>query len=43
MKSLFGTLVIFLLFGVFARRFNGWVRLLLIVVIAAMVAYVSLT
>jgi hypothetical protein len=42
-KSLFGILVIFLLLGVFARKFNGWVRLLLILVIAGLVMYDSLT
>ncbi len=43
MKSIFGLLMIFLLLGIFAPKFKGWVRFLLIAAIAGMVMYISLT
>jgi len=43
MKTIFGLLVFFLLLGIFAPKYNGWVRLLLFVAVGAMIVYFSLT
>jgi len=43
MKSIFGLLVFFLLLGIFARKNNGWVQLLLFIAVGGMVAYFALT
>jgi 1,4-dihydroxy-2-naphthoate octaprenyltransferase len=39
MKLTFAILLVFLGLGLVVRKYNGWTRLLLIVSIAAMIAY----
>jgi hypothetical protein len=43
MQIVFAVLLIFLCIGLFARKFNWWTRLLLLLVIAIMIVYGTFT
>ncbi len=43
MKTVFGLLVLFLVLGLFARQFNGRVRLLMSGIVVGMILYISFT
>jgi hypothetical protein len=42
MKSIFALILFFLGAGIFARKYNGWIRLLLFAAIGVIVLYATL-
>jgi hypothetical protein len=43
MKTVFLLLLLFLVLGLFARQYNGWVRLLVSGVVVGMILFISFT
>jgi hypothetical protein len=43
MKLTFAILLLFLSLGLITRKYNGWIRVLMVVIIAAMIVYLYRT